>query len=403
MYVQLAVLGIIALAYAAVAGKVEKSWITGPMLFVAAGVILGPYFSNVLAVPMSSEAIKGLAELTLAFVLFNDASGTDLKLLAKTRKVPTRMLVIGLPLAVGAGYLLALWCFPGVGVFELALIATILAPTDAALGKAVVTNEKVHSSIRSTLNVESGLNDGLSVPILFLFLALATETATAGPGALIVEYLLHEVGIGAAVGIGLVSIAAFGIRWCHKNSWLSHSWLPVPVMALAVGSFGLAQAIGGSGFVAAFVGGLTFSFFTNKEAKETLLFASEGIGEVMAMVTWIVFGAVVIPVAIPAFTWPVVLYAILSLTVARMIPIALSLTGTGVNLKGKIFLGWFGPRGLASIVFVVIVGQETLPNIDLIALVVLTTVIMSIFAHGMTANWLAAKWGADMKVPTPQD
>jgi NhaP-type Na+/H+ or K+/H+ antiporter len=278
-------------------------------------------------------------------------------------------------------------------LFEVALLATMLAPTDAALGKAVVTNEAVPDPVRQGLNVESGLNDGICVPILFVFLALATGKAgEEGPWQLALMLVAEEIGIGLAVGLVLTALAGLLLKFAKGQGWLTHTWIQLPVAALALGCFAVAQLLGGSGFIAAFSGGLLFGVLA-KQAREEFLLAAEGTGDTLALITWVIFGAAVVGQAVGQFSWLILLYAVLSLTLIRMLPVFLVLTGSGLNTEGKLFVGWFGPRGLASIVFAVIVVNANVPNSGPIAMTAVCTIILSILGHGITANPWAKAYG----------
>jgi NhaP-type Na+/H+ or K+/H+ antiporter len=278
-------------------------------------------------------------------------------------------------------------------LFEVALLATMLAPTDAALGKAVVTNEVVPDPVRQGLNVESGLNDGICVPILFVFLALATGKAgEGGPWQLAMKLVAEEIGIGLAVGLLLTTMAGWLLKFAKGQQWLTHTWIQIPVVALALGCFAVAQFLGGSGFIAAFSGGLLFGVLA-KEHREEFLLAAEGTGDSLALITWVIFGSAVVGKAVGYFSWLDMLYAVLSLTLIRILPVFLVLSGTGMSTEGKLFVGWFGPRGLASIVFGVIVLNANLPNSGPIAVTVVCTIMLSILAHGITANPWARAYG----------
>jgi NhaP-type Na+/H+ or K+/H+ antiporter len=283
--------------------------------------------------------------------------------------------------------------FEKLSLFEVALLATMLAPTDAALGKAVVTNEAVPDAVRQGLNVESGLNDGICVPILFVFLALATgKGGEGGPWHLAMKLVAEEIGIGLAVGLVLTAMAVLLLKFVKGQKWLTHTWIQIPVVALAFGCFGVAQFLGGSGFIAAFSGGLLFGVLT-KQHREEFLCAAEGTGDTLALITWVIFGSAVVGQAVSYFSWLDLLYAVLSLTLIRMLPVFVSLIGMGVSTEGKLFMGWFGPRGLASIVFCVIVVNAHLPNSGPIAMTVVCTIMLSILIHGITANPWAKAYG----------
>jgi NhaP-type Na+/H+ or K+/H+ antiporter len=329
-------------------------------------------------------------------VLFTDAAGADLGVLRRVGRLPGRLLLVGLPLTILLGYGAGVLIFDGLSVFEIALLATMLAPTDAALGKAVVSNPAVPDEERQALNVESGLNDGICVPILFVFLALAQGQADHGPWTLALGLVAEEIGIGAATGLALSAGGVWLLRLCKRRGWVSDVWMQVPVVALAFASFGMAQALGGSGFIATFVGGLLFGGLLTED-REKLLHAAEGTGDTFALLTWTVFGAAVVGKYVPTFDWSIVLYAVLSLTVIRMLPVFLCVAGLGVSTDAKLFIGWFGPRGLASIVFGVIVLNSGLENVSTLSSVVACTVLLSVIAHGITANPWARAFGARHK------
>jgi NhaP-type Na+/H+ or K+/H+ antiporter len=299
------------------------------------------------------------------------------------------MLLIGLPGAIVLGFGFAVLMFDALSLYEAAILATMLAATDAALGKAVITNPAVPARIREGLNIESGLNDGICVPILLFFIALAVS-GKGGHSSSALALLVQELGIGMAVGMGLALFGAVLMRWCSKQGWVTDIWMQVTLVGLAIASFSIAQSLHGSGYIAAFTGGLLFGHIA-KEQIHKLVLAAEGLGETLALLTWLLFGAMVIGPAFNLFSWEVVAYALLSLTVIRIVPIFLSLSGSGESISSRLFLGWFGPRGLASVVFAIIVVNAGVPNAKFLTLIVICTVFLSLIAHGISANPLA-KW-----------
>ena len=394
MYQNLAILFLFGFFYSLVAGRLERTPVNGAVVYVAFGAIFGPIGLGLLDLSIEREGIRVLAELTLALVLFADASNANLGVLRRAIRLPSRMLLLGLPFAILLGFGFGVLLFPGLGLLEVAILATMLAPTDAALGKAVVSNPVVPAPVREGLNVESGLNDGICVPILLTFLALATAGGgEEGGTALALTLVAEEIGIGLVVGVGLTVVASWALEMALQRSWLHGPWLGIPSSALAFSCFTLAQFVGGSGFIACFVGGLVFSARAPAQ-KHELLERAEGTSESLALLTWVVFGAAFVLQHPGNVDWRVALYAVLSLTVVRMLPIYLSLTGLDMRADAKLFVGWFGPRGLASIVFGVMVANENLPGNDTIVATVMATVVLSIVAHGLTANPLAARFGA---------
>jgi NhaP-type Na+/H+ or K+/H+ antiporter len=386
MYGNLALLAVFAFLYSITSGRLERTSFGGAVLFTCFGLVFGPLGLGFLNLEVDSELLSNLAELTLALVLFTDASNANLQILKQSLLIPRRLLLIGLPLTILLGYGAGLLLFNNLTLLEIALLATLLAPTDAALGKAVVTDANVPARIREGLNVESGLNDGICVPILFIFLGLATSEGVPGAPMLHALKLVAEaIGIGALVGVGLTFLGAQLITLCADRGWVTETWRQVTIVTLAVACFAVAQSLGGSGFIASFVGGLLFGRLT-KNHKHALLLAAEGTGDTLALLTWVVFGSAVIGQTIGSFSWQVVLYAFLSLTVVRMLPVFLVLSGMRLSIGEKLFMGWFGPRGLASIVFAVIVLNAHLPGGRTIALTAVCTIILSILGHGISAH-----------------
>jgi NhaP-type Na+/H+ or K+/H+ antiporter len=393
MYITLAIIAVLIFFYSLVARGVEKTIVSGPMVFVAIGVLVGAHGLGWLGEDATRNELRVFADLTLALILFIDAANADLGVLKRQFRIPSRMLVLGLPGVIALGFGFAVLLFDGLSLYEAAILATMLAATDAALGKAVITNEAVPARIREGLNVESGLNDGLCVPVLLFFIALASSTgAVDSGGSHALMLIAEELGIGMAVGLGFAAAGATLLGWCWKQGWVSKIWIQATVPALALASFAVAQSLHGSGYIAAFTGGLLFGSMT-KESTHKLVHAAEGAGEVLALITWVMFGAAVVGDRLDLITWEVFVYAVLSLTVIRIVPIFLSLIGTGESVSSRVFLGWFGPRGLASIVFAVIVMDANLPGGRFISAVVVTTVILSLVAHGVSAKPLAAWLG----------
>jgi NhaP-type Na+/H+ or K+/H+ antiporter len=291
-----------------------------------------------------------------------------------------------------AGFLVALFVFPQLSWSEALLLAVILAPTDAALGQAVVTLTRLPSRVRQGLNVESGLNDGICVPLFWIVLAIAqAESGAIGDGAA-VRLVLEQIGYGILAGVVAGIAAAFVVVVAGGRRDVGGSWLQVVPLAGAGLAFGIADPIGGSGFIAAFVGGFVFGAVRRRNGGEVGHLIEE-LGEVLNAVTFIVFGAVLLGPVLGDVTWSVALYAVLSLTVVRMVPVAISLIGTGARRPTLAFLGWFGPRGLASIVFAILVLEEGgLPHDGLILTTTYVTIGLSVLAHGLTAAPLANRY-----------
>ncbi len=388
----LAVLAVAVLAFSAISRRAERSIVSAPMFFVAAGFAVGNGGLGWLDFGKDDAFLHGLAELTLILVLFTDAARIDLSCLRRERNLPSRMLALGLPLTIAAGAIAAALIFPGFGLWEAVLLAAILAPTDAALGLAVVNNPLIPARIRQTLNVESGLNDGIALPAVLLFAALAGtgEQEDFGRWAQFVglQLLLGPL-VGAAVGFGGGRL----INRAMRAGWMNDAFQRLSGLGLAVLAFAGAELVGGNGFIAAFVAGLTLGNVA-RQVCACLFEFGEAEGQLLTLLVLFLFGGMMVPTALEDAGVPTLIYALLSLTVIRMVPVALSLMGTGLRPASVVFLAWFGPRGLASILFALIIVEDSkLASGVTIEAIVVVTVLLSIFLHGATAYPLARRYG----------
>jgi NhaP-type Na+/H+ or K+/H+ antiporter len=402
----LAIIAVLVLGYAGVSRRLERTVVTAPMLFVALGLLVGPEVLGWLDLGIQSGAVRVLAEATLTLVLFSDASRIDLGALRREVALPARLLGIGLPLTIAAGTVIAVLLFTQLSWLEALVLAIVLAPTDAALGQAVVTDPRLPVRIRQGLNVESGLNDGICVPLLFIALAITAADESAITVHHAVSLVLEEIGWGIAGGIAAGALGALVLGFAERRRLVAHDWLQVIPLSAAALSFGIAAPLGGSGFIAAFVAGLVFGVLYRPHRGEITYIVDVG-GQVMNAVTFIVFGAIALGPALHVLDWRIALYAVLSLTLARMLPVALALLGLHARRPTVAFVGWFGPRGLASIVFSIIVLEgSTLTHVDVVVATVLLTVGLSVYAHGLTALPLTnayARWYAGQAEPAPME
>ncbi len=388
----LAAVSAILLAYAAVAGRLAGTPVTAPMVFTGAGILVGVEVLDIVDPSAYGEAVKFLAELTLALVLFADASRINLAALRDEVSMPARLLGIGLPLTIAAGFGSAMLLFGSFTWTEALLLAIVLAPTDAALGQAVVTLERIPSRIRQGLNVESGLNDGICVPLLLIVLGIekvdTTNTSTHAAGRIVIE----QIGYGVLGGVVAGALAAVIVVHTVPRSVMEPAWLQVVPLAGAGLAYGIATPLGGSGFIAAFTAGMVFGGLRRGVGGEPEYLIEEA-GGVFGALTFIVFGAVLLAPALGHATWAIAGYALLSLTVVRMIPVGLSLLGTGARRPTVGFVGWFGPRGLASIVFAILIEEgDTLPNEQTLLTTVYLTIGLSVLLHGLTAAPFAERY-----------
>ena len=378
------------LIYSLFAGRFETRLVNGPLMFLLIGCLLGPGFLNLLNIQFDGSGLRLVAEITLAIVLFTDAANANLKVLRTNNWIPVRLLLIGLPLCLITGYLFGLLVFPNMPWLEVAILATILAPTDAALGKAVGSNPNVPAPVREGLNAESGLNDGICVPILLLLLVLiAPEEQHSSALGTAIHLFVEEIGIGFMVGASLAYITAKLLHFAREHKWVKPVWRQLILPGLAILSFSLAQWLGGSGFIAAFICGLFIGKLLTTN-KHEYLETNEQFGDLFSVIVWLAFGAGVIVQAWSFFTWQTWLYAFASLTIIRMIPVLICLFNTSLVLEQRLFIGWFGPRGLASIVFLLIATQYELTAMKQISATVIATIFLSVVLHGLSANpWVS--------------
>ena len=377
------------MAYAALSGRVRRAPLSSAMVFVGAGFVLGTEGLNWLGDSVTASALEGVTNATLVLVLFGDASQLDVPALRRDVSVPVRLLAIGLPLTILAGFVVGLVVLPGLLAAEALLLAVMLAPTDAALGQAVVVDERLPQRLRQGLNVESGLNDGICVPLLAVALGLV-DVETGEAGSTVVRSLVEEIGWGVLAGVAGGLLAATVLRRSPRWGGILPVWRPLVPASGAVVAYALAVHLGGSGFIGAFVGGLAFRIgegaAANADDVEADVALVEEGSSLLAAITFMLFGAIILVPAIDQLSWRVVAYTALSLTAVRMVPVAIAFIGSGADWPTVLFAGWFGPRGLASIVFgLIAVESVELPHAELVIQVVAITVVTSVVLHGVSA------------------
>jgi sodium/hydrogen antiporter len=387
----LATIAALLLGYAAVSGGLARLDVSGAMFFTTAGILVGPIL-GLLDLHLHSEQVKLLAEITLTLVLFADASRIALGSLRREFVVPLRLLAIGLPLTIAAGTLAGAAVIPGISVAEALVLAVVLACTDAALGQAVVTDARIPSRIRQGLNVESGLNDGLCVPLFFIAIAIAEADSGAISDHTAVRLVFEAIGYGLVGGVAAGALGGLALRICAPRHLIEAHWTQILSAASALLAAGIASALGGSIFIAAFAAGFLFGALRTDRREHVTQLVDEG-GELFNAVTFILFGAVIFGPMVEEITWQIAVYAVLSLTVVRILPVAIAIAGTGARRQTLGFLGWFGPRGLASIVFAVILLDDSkLPHLHPILLAITATIALSVYAHGLTARPLTDRY-----------
>ncbi|ANJ28299.1 cation:proton antiporter [Agromyces aureus] len=362
----------------------DRRGITSALFLAAAGLAVSLVLPDALDISMETIVAERVAEIALALLLFSDATRLDLPALRHHMSWPGRLLLIGLPLTMLLGIGVGVLVFPDMAIASVVLLATMLASTDAALGQKVVSDEKVPGRVRQALDVESGLNDGLAVPFFLVALSIANAELETGITSAVVASMAEQIGWGLVGGASAGILGGLLFRMGERRQWVGREWRQILPFAAALLSFVIADGLGGSGFIAAFVGGVVFGRLAGP-ARSTVSIFAEQAGEVFAAITWIGFGALALTRAIPHITWQVVLYAALSLTIVRMVPVAIALAGRGARLQTIAFIGWFGPRGLASLVFVLLAVEEGVPEGEVVLSTVVATVALSVLLHGLTS------------------
>ncbi|MBB2946614.1 NhaP-type Na+/H+ or K+/H+ antiporter [Actinoplanes lutulentus] len=371
------------------ANRLGRADLSAPIVFVLVGVL---FSEGVRAVEpeATQEVVKLLAEVTLVWVLFADASRVGPREVRADLGLYVRLLGIGLPLTIAAGSVLAVLLFDGLGFWLALLVGAALAPTDAALGAAVMANPAVPERIRRVLNVESGLNDGIATPVVTIAVAGAV-TAETFQGALSLGGALLDLAVGLGVGVLAGLAGGHSMRIARHRGWAAEDFAGPAVLALALAAYASTVALGGNGFVSAFVAGLAFGHYAGRGGVKEVFYVEQTAG-LVSLLTWLAFGAVAVPIVIDHAGWRVVAYAVLSLTVVRMLPVGLVLIRSGLSLPTISFIGWFGPRGLASIIFALIAVEELHDAAGPAVAVIGMTVLLSVFAHGLSAKPLANRY-----------
>ncbi len=387
--IELLVFFIILLVVAIFSVLINKLPISFQMIFIVAGMLIGWLVTGYVDVtqPPYSTLIFLIAEIALVLVLFSDASRVGLK--ALQNNLSTRLLTIGLPITIILGVIIATLLFPGIPWWVAGIIGAALAPTDAALGQIVVQNKNVPERIRSTIEIESGLNDGGSVPFLLVFIAIGLAAEAFKPSSFFIQVAIQQIGFGILVGLGVGLVGGWLVLKARDKEWITPEYQRIAFLAMAILTFLIADQLGGSGFIAAFIGGLALGYIV-KDAGKILIDFSETEGQLLNLGVFFLLGIVIVPLLFN-ITWQIIIYAILSLTIIRMLPVAISLLGTKLDLDSVLFIGWFGPRGLASIVLALLALDElkVFPGDSTFITVVFITVLLSVFAHGLTASPLS--------------
>ena len=391
MHEHLIFLGIslVILGYGLFSKVLAKYNISGPMIFTIVGVLISPLAFGDRQLHANAESVQILAEITLIIVLFSDAAALNLQQLKAHWRLPVRLLFVALPITIVLATLTAMWFYPNEPTLYALLLALILAPTDAALGKIVVSDERIPSTVRNTINVESGLNDGIVFPVLLTVLAMITSNSTTAESGWM-AYIAQQIAVGAVAGAFAGWAGAVVMMKAVKKGWMVHQYSNLAPIALAILSFYFSEHFGGNGYIAAFFSGL-FLGNTSEVLREHVESFAESEGELFIMVSFLIFGMVFVPTSLPYWDLKAFAFALLSLTVLRMVPVVLSFGFFKVDFATRLFYGWFGPRGIASILYILVAVHQLggVEGHETIFAVASLTIVLSIFLHGFSAQPLA--------------
>ena len=371
--------------YSLISKRAQKTIITAPIIFTLAGMFGYLVLPETSQATINNKTVLIIGEITLALLLFSDALRINLRRVIREYQLPSRLLGIGMPLTIILGGLVALLLFSDFSIWEAAILATILAPTDASLGAAIMHSKRVPAIIRRALNLESGLNDGLSIPLLMLFIGLASVTSSGQDRSWIV-FTVQQIGFGLLVGLVIGWLGGWLAANAEKKGWMIKAAQPLAMIAIAILSWWLAEkVVGGNGFIAAFIAGVLVRE-GYQDAHERMAEFSEAWGDLLIYLIFFFFGLMAMP-QLKNLIPPYWIYALLSLTLVRMLPVGLAMIGTRLHISSILFLGWFGPRGLASIILgLIFLEQKTNLSVEpVIILAVISTVLLSVFAHGISA------------------
>jgi NhaP-type Na+/H+ or K+/H+ antiporter len=380
------------LLWSVLSARLERLYISAPIALLVMGLVVTHGPLAIVRFNPHSSTVRSLAEVTLALVLFTDASRVNVIEVRRDIGLPVRLLAFGLPLTIGLGTATAYAIIPAVSWWVAAVIGSIVAPTDAALGASIIGDKRIPNRIRRLLNIESGLNDGIATPFVNLFLAGAVSTEVAHSMSVLTA--AGDLLIGAGIGGGVGVVGGWVMTRAAAGRWSAPEFRPLAALGLAFFAYSSAVEAQGNGFIAAFIAGMAFGSVLRSDLESTVAFTEEA-GGLLSLVVWLIFGAAMVVPGFTQATWPDYLFALLALTVVRLLPVALSLLGSGLDRFTVGFIGWFGPRGLASVVFGLIAYDSLAPvEAAHVLSVVTVTITLSVLAHGFSASPLAARYGS---------
>ncbi|MGW1136037.1 cation:proton antiporter domain-containing protein [Streptomyces zhihengii] len=401
------VIAAVLLAWCVLSHRLARWSITAPIAMLGAGIALTSGSDPALVFDFGDMAgFEHAVEVVLALLLFVDATEVPSGAIRRERRVVARLLGGALPLTLAAAFLTALAFFPDRPGWVLAVLATVVVPLDLAPTAAVVRDHRIPARLREVLNVEGGLNDGIVSPVFLLCVAAAAEAHTGGDDY--AEAVLDAVGA-AAWALGAGSLVGYGAGWLLRTSW-AKGWaqpaaMRLGVLSVPVAAYTLSSALGGNGFVASFVAGVCIAP-AMRHMPENAVEMTDELVTLLTLALWFLFGQIVTDEFWDGFHLSVVLYALLAVSLVRIVPVMLALIGTDLSLTDRLFLGWMGPRGVTSVVFGLLAALELrgASGGDFISRVMVITVMVSIVVHGLSGEPLARRYARNRRAapaPTP--
>ncbi|KXF55422.1 hypothetical protein AXA44_37845 [Rhodococcus sp. SC4] len=380
------VLIVLVLCFSVVSGRLRRGYLSPAAVFVVVGVVLGADGLGLVEVQADREGFRTVAELALTLILFTQASRLDLRTMLRQGAMARRLLGIGMPLTVVLGTVVALLLLPALPSWEAVCLAVIVAPAEAALVEALLVDPRIPRRIREGLSVESGLYDGFAVAALLTVLAIASQEAEPAPGEW-AWFAFRTVHVSLAVGIVIGLVGGKAIAVARAHGWTTDSWAQLATLALAVLCFGAGEQFHGSGFATAFAGGLAYAAIKPGRGQDRAPTQVAGAAsELLELVTFALFGAVVVVPAFRDADWRVLAFAIAAVTLVRLVSVLVAFTRSDVPAASVVFMGWFGPRGITTLVLGLIVLEEgVMQEPLLLTQAAVVTVVLSIVLHSVTA------------------
>lgn len=385
------VLTLLVLCYAVVSGVVKRWYVAPALIFVLVGMALGPFGFDLIEGGPDTSTFTVLAQLALTLILFNQAAELDLSAVLRRREVTFRLLAVGIPLAIALGVITAVLVLPVMPLWEAVCLAAIVAPTEVALIHALLADRRIPERIRHALSTESGFYDGFALAALLAALALASErTAPQAEhwGWFLVRTELVSAGVGVAVGMA----GGWVIGRSRRRDWMGDTWAQLATVAIALVCFQVGEHLHGSGFVAAFAGGLAFAFASRRVGHHPDMHVSDAAAQLLELLVFALFGGYAVIVGWREASWRVVLFAVVALLLVRLAAVSVALLRSDVPVRDRLFIGWFGPRGISTLVLgLLVVERGDLVQQSLIVQVVVVTVTLSLVLHSLSA-WPGIRW-----------